>query len=97
MSKQNVQKVELLRKTADYYRRSIADYSQFVQSERKPRTKHLEQRLQTILQEIESLKLDPVTQSALGLGVGTLIRKKTEASKSKAHPLAANPNRTTAE
>ncbi len=58
----NVQKVELLRKTADYYRRSIADYSQFVQTERKPRTKkQLEQRLQTILQEIESLKLDPVT------------------------------------
>lgn len=59
---QNVQKVELLRKTADYYRRSIADYSQFVRTERKPRTKkQLEQRLQTILQEIESLKLDPVT------------------------------------
>ncbi len=59
---QNVQKVELLRKTADYYRRSIADYSQFVQTERKPRTKkQLEQRLQTILQEIESLKLDAVT------------------------------------
>jgi hypothetical protein len=58
----NVQKVELLRKTADYYRRSIADYSQFVQTERKPRTKkQLEQRLQTILQEIESLKLDPLT------------------------------------
>ena len=58
----NVQKVELLRKTADYYRRSIADYSRFVQTERKPRTKkQLEQRLQTILQEIESLKLDPLT------------------------------------
>ena len=57
----NVQKVELLRKTADYYRRSIADYSQFVLSERKPRTKkQLEQRLQTILQEIESLTLDPL-------------------------------------
>ena len=54
----NVQKVELLKKTADYYRRSIADYSHFVQTERKPRTKkQLEQRLQTILQEIESLKL----------------------------------------
>jgi hypothetical protein len=62
MSLQNAQKVELLTKTADYYRRSIADYSQFVQSERKPRTKkQLEQRLQTILREIESLKLDPVT------------------------------------
>jgi len=58
----NTQKVELLRKTADYYRRSIADYSRFVQTERKPRTKkQLEQRLQTILQEIESLQLDPVT------------------------------------
>jgi hypothetical protein len=62
MSIQNVQKVELLRKTADYYRRSIANYSQFVQTERKPRKKkQLEQRLQTILQEIESLKLDPLT------------------------------------
>jgi hypothetical protein len=59
---QDVQKVELLRKTAAYYRRSIADYSQFVQTERKPRTKkQLEQRLQTILQEIESLKPDPLT------------------------------------
>jgi hypothetical protein len=58
----NTQKVELLKKTADYYRRSIADYSQFARTERKPRTKkQLEQRLQTILQEIESLKLDPVT------------------------------------
>jgi hypothetical protein len=58
----NVQKVELLTKTADYYRRAIADYSKFAQTERKPRTKkQLEQRLQTILQEIESLKLDPVT------------------------------------
>jgi len=62
MSTPNIQKVELLRKTADYYRRSIADYSRFVQTERKPRTKkQLEQRLQTILQEIESLTLDPVT------------------------------------
>ena len=58
----NTQKVELLKKTAEYYRRSIADYSQFARTERKPRTKkQLEQRLQTILQEIESLKLDPVT------------------------------------
>jgi hypothetical protein len=62
MSIQNVEKVELLRKTADYYRRSIADYSQFAQTERKPRTKkQLEQRLQTILQEIESLIPDPLT------------------------------------
>ena len=58
----NVQKVELLKKTADYYRRSIADYSHFARTERKPRTKkQLEQRLQTILQEIESLKLDPAS------------------------------------
>ena len=57
----NAQKVELLKKTADYYRRSIADYSQFARTERKPRTKkQLEQRLQTILQEIESLNLDAV-------------------------------------
>jgi hypothetical protein len=50
-----------LMKTADYYRRSIADYSRFAQTERKPRTKkRLEERLKTILKEIESLKLDPV-------------------------------------
>ena len=62
MSIQNVQKVELLRKTADYYRRSIADYTHFIQTERKPRTKkQLEQRLQTILQEIESLNPDPLS------------------------------------
>jgi hypothetical protein len=57
----NAQKAELLMKTADYYRCSIADYGQFAQTERKPRTKkQLEQRLQTILKEIDSLKLDPV-------------------------------------
>ncbi len=62
MSTPNAQKVELLRKTADYYRRSIADYKQFAQTERKPRTKkQLERRLEMILQEIDSLKLDPVT------------------------------------
>lgn len=61
MSTPNSQKAELLMKTADFYRRSIADYKQFTQSERKPRTKkQLEQRLQTILKEIDSLKLDPV-------------------------------------
>jgi hypothetical protein len=61
MSTSNAQKVELLMKTADYYRRSIADYRQFAQTERKPRTKkELERRLQTILREIDSLKLDPV-------------------------------------
>jgi hypothetical protein len=54
-------KAELLAKTADYYRQSIANYTQFAKTERKPRTKkQLEQRLQTILQEIDSLKLKPV-------------------------------------
>ena len=58
----NVQKAELLRKTADYYRRAIADYKQFAQTERKPRTKkQLERRLETILQEINSLAAGPVT------------------------------------
>ena len=58
---QNVQKVELLRKTADYYRRAIADYARFAQTERKPRTKkQLEQRLEVILQEIDSLQRNPV-------------------------------------
>jgi hypothetical protein len=57
----NDQKAELLAKTADYYRRSIANYTAFAKTERKPRTKkQLEQRLQTILQEIDSLKLKPV-------------------------------------
>jgi hypothetical protein len=61
MSTPDAQKAELLMKTADYYRRSIADYSRFAQTERKPRTKkRLEERLKTILKEIESLKLDPV-------------------------------------
>ena len=61
MPTQNAQKVELLRKTADFYRRSIADYKQFAQTERKPRTKkQLEHRLETILQEIESLTAGPV-------------------------------------
>jgi hypothetical protein len=62
MSRPNAQKAELLMKTADYYRRSIADYGQFAQTERKPRTKkHLERRLQAILLEIESLKRDRVS------------------------------------
>jgi hypothetical protein len=61
MSTPNTQKTELLMKTADFYRRSIANYKEFTQTERKPRTKkRLEQRLQTILKEIDSLKLDPV-------------------------------------
>ena len=51
-------KLELLNKTADFYRRSLADYTQFVRTEKKPRTKkQLEQRLQTILKEIDSLTL----------------------------------------
>jgi len=55
-------KFELLNKTADFYRRSLADYPQFARTERKPRTKkQLEQRLQIILNEIDSLKLKPVS------------------------------------
>ena len=55
------EKAELLSKTADYYRRSIANYGQFAKTERKPRTKkQLEQRLQTILQELDSLKIKSV-------------------------------------
>jgi len=61
MSTQNDAKAELLVETADFYRRSIANYGQFTRTERKPRTKRqLEQRLQTILQEIDSLKVKPV-------------------------------------
>jgi hypothetical protein len=61
MSTQDESKAELLMKTADFYRRSIADYGQFSKTERKPRSKRqLEQRLQTILQEIESLKTETV-------------------------------------
>ena len=56
-----VAKGELLNKTAEFYRRSIADYSGFVKTERKPRTKkQLEARLKAILQEIESLGIKPV-------------------------------------
>ena len=55
-------KIELLDKTADFYRRSLADYPQFARMERKPRTeKQLEQRLQMILKEIDSLQLKPVS------------------------------------
>ena len=61
MSTQNNSKAELLIKTADFYRRSIADYGQFTRTERKPRTKkQLEQRLQAILQEIDALKAEPM-------------------------------------
>jgi hypothetical protein len=56
MSTQSDVKVEMLNKTAEYYRRSIADYGQFSRAERKPRTKkQLEARLQVILKEIDSL------------------------------------------
>jgi len=62
MATQNNQKVELLSKTADFYRRSLADYAQFARTERKPRTKRqLEQRLQTILKDIDALKIESVT------------------------------------
>lgn len=57
MSQQNDQKAELLSKTADYYRHSIANYAEFAKTERKPRTKkQLELRLQVILKEIDSLR-----------------------------------------
>jgi hypothetical protein len=57
MSTTNDQKAELLGKTVEFYRRSIANYTQFVKTEKKPRTKkQLEQRLQTILKELEALK-----------------------------------------
>jgi hypothetical protein len=55
------QKAELLNKTAAYYRWSIANYGEFAKTERKPRTKRqLEHRLQSILDEIEALKANPV-------------------------------------
>jgi hypothetical protein len=55
-------KIELLNKTADFYRRSLADYPQFARTERKPRTrKQLELRLQMILKEIDSLQLKPAS------------------------------------
>lgn len=60
MPTQNDPKIELLTKTADFYRRSLADYAQFVRTETKPRTKkQLENRLQTILKEIDTLKVKP--------------------------------------
>jgi len=47
---------DLLAKTADFYRRSLANYPEYAKTERKPRTKkQLEARLKVILQEIESL------------------------------------------
>jgi len=60
MATQDDQKLELLNKTADFYRRSLANYEQFARTEIKPRTKkQLEQRLATILKEIDALKLKP--------------------------------------
>jgi hypothetical protein len=62
MSTNTDPKLDLLNKTADFYRRSLADYAQFARTEKKPRTrKQLESRLKTILQEIESLKLKPAS------------------------------------
>jgi len=59
-SAQYDQKVELLNKTANFYRWSIANYGEFARTERKPRTKRqLEHRLQSILEEIEALKVNP--------------------------------------
>jgi hypothetical protein len=56
-----ITKGEMLNRTAEFYRRSIADYSGFVKTERKPRTKkQLEARLKTILEEIEALESKPV-------------------------------------
>lgn len=62
MSTQSNPKGELLHKTADFYRRSIADYAQFTRTERKPRTKkQLEMRLKAILLEIENLNSKPTS------------------------------------
>ena len=63
MSSQNnaIAKSEMLNRTAEFYRRSIADYSGFVKTERKPRTKkQLEARLKAILLEIEAMEIQPV-------------------------------------
>lgn len=53
--------MELLKKTAAFYRWSIENYGEFARTERKPRTKRqLQHRLQTILEELDALKLNPV-------------------------------------
>jgi hypothetical protein len=87
MSVQNVQKAELLRKTADYYRRSIADYKQFAQTERKPMMKkQLERQFEAILQEIDCLKLVqlPSLSSVFTRGRSpSSLRKADGATKSK--------------
>jgi hypothetical protein len=62
MCTHNDPKADLLVKTADFYRRSIANYGKFTIKETKPLTKKkLEQRLQTILKEIDSLGVKPVS------------------------------------
>lgn len=64
MSIQNAQKIDLLTKTVDFYRRSLADYAQFARTEIKPRSKkQLEHRLEAILKEIEALKVKPAAQA----------------------------------
>lgn len=64
MSKQNDQKIELLNKTVDFYRRSLADYAQFARTEIKPRSKkQLEHRLEAILKEIDTLKVKPAVEA----------------------------------
>ncbi len=56
MSISTNQNSDLLARTADFYRRSLANYAEYVKTERKPRTKRqLEARLKVILQEIENL------------------------------------------
>jgi hypothetical protein len=61
MSTPHDSKVDLLNRTAEFYRRSLADYAGFARTERKPRTKRqLEKRLQAILEEIEALKQESV-------------------------------------
>jgi hypothetical protein len=61
ISTQNDQKVELLKKTVAFYQWSLEHYEEFARTERKPRTKRqLEQRLKTVLEEIETLELHPV-------------------------------------
>jgi hypothetical protein len=56
MSTEGNPNTDLLMKTADFYRRSLANYSEYVKTERKARSKRqLESRLKTILQEIEEL------------------------------------------
>jgi hypothetical protein len=56
MAMTNKQQSDLLAKTAEFYRRSLANYPEYVKTERKARTrKQLEARLEVILKEIEAL------------------------------------------